>query len=90
MNKATVIVDDQPIGTISPRLYGQFIEHLGRCCYGGLRAGPDTRADAVDGFRRDAVEALEGMPVPLIRWPGRCFTDAMAGATESARQRRGR
>jgi alpha-N-arabinofuranosidase len=75
VNKATVIVDDQPIGTISPRLYGHFIEHLGRCCYGGLRAGPDTRADAVDGFRRDVVEALEGMPVPLIRWPGGCFAD---------------
>ena len=75
MTKATVIVDDQPIGIISPRLYGQFIEHLGRCCYGGLRATPDTQTEVIEGFRRDVVEALRDMPVPMIRWPGGCFAD---------------
>ena len=75
MTKAKVIVDDQPIGTISPRLYGQFVEHLGRCCYGGLRAGSDTRVEAIEGFRRDVVDALRDMPVPLVRWPGGCYAD---------------
>jgi alpha-L-arabinofuranosidase len=34
---------DAPIGTISPRLYGHFAEHLGRCCYEGLWVGPGER-----------------------------------------------
>ena len=40
MNETTLVVrGDSPIGTISPRLYGQFAEHLGRCCYDGLWFG---------------------------------------------------
>jgi alpha-N-arabinofuranosidase len=58
---------DQSIGTISPRLYGHFAEHLGRCCYGGMWAG--------DGFRADVVAALRELAVPFIRWPGGCYAD---------------
>jgi len=73
--EASVVVLDQPIGTISPRLYGHFAEHLGRCCYGGLWAdgGEDGRSKA--GFRADAVEALRELGAPLIRWPGGCYAD---------------
>lgn len=76
MTKASVIVDDAPIGTISPRLYGHFAEHLGRCCYGGLWLGPGKGpVPDVDGFRSDVVEALRELPAPLIRWPGGCYAD---------------
>ena len=45
-----------PIGTISPRLYGHFAEHLGRCCYDGLWVGTDrTDIPQRGGFRTDAV-----------------------------------
>ncbi len=74
MIEARVIVDDQPIGIISPRVYGHFAEHLGRCCYGGLWIGRDA-AGNTDGFRTDVLDALRELPVPLIRWPGGCYAD---------------
>lgn len=67
---------DAPIGTISPRLYGHFAEHLGRCCYGGLWVGADAAGVAHErGFRSDVLAALRALPVPLLRWPGGCYAD---------------
>ena len=62
---------DEPMGTISPRLYGHFAEHIGRCCYDGLWVGPDcAEVPHEAGFRRDVLAALRALPVPLLRWPG--------------------
>lgn len=67
---------DSPIGTISPRLYGHFAEHLGRCCYDGLWLGTEqTAIPTYGGFRKDVVDALKAMPVPMLRWPGGCYAD---------------
>ncbi len=67
---------DAPIATISPRLYGHFAEHLGRCCYDGLWVGADNRAiKHYGGFRADVVDALKAMPTPMLRWPGGCYAD---------------
>jgi alpha-L-arabinofuranosidase len=67
---------DAPIGHISPRLYGHFAEHLGRCCYDGLWLGA-TRPEIPreQGFRSDVLAALRALPVPLLRWPGGCYAD---------------
>lgn len=77
MADATITVRaNDPIGTISPRLYGHFAEHLGRCCYDGLWVGRDHATVPNDhGFRRDVVNALQAMPTPLLRWPGGCYAD---------------
>jgi len=74
---ATVrVLTDEPYGVISPRLYGHFAEHLGRCCYDGLWVGKDcTEIPHEDGFRTDVLEALRAMPVPMLRWPGGCYAD---------------
>jgi alpha-N-arabinofuranosidase len=72
---ATVTVGTEPIGVISPRLYGNFAEHLGRCCYGGLWVGPESDVPNIGGFRKDVVEALRALPTPMIRWPGGCYAD---------------
>lgn len=67
---------NSPIGTISPRLYGHFAEHLGRCCYDGLWVGADnSHIPHSGGFRADVVKALKAMPTPLLRWPGGCYAD---------------
>lgn len=76
MMLATIrIHEDEPYGTISPRLYGHFAEHLGRCCYDGLFVGSDPEIPNIDGFRLDIIEALRAMPTPLLRWPGGCYAD---------------
>jgi alpha-N-arabinofuranosidase len=67
---------DAPIGTISPRLYGHFAEHLGRCCYDGLWVGTHrTDIPQRGGFRTDVIAALHALPVPMLRWPGGCYAD---------------
>ena len=67
---------DAPIGRISPRLYGHFAEHLGRCCYDGLWVGASrTDIPHQGGFRSDVLEALRALPVPMLRWPGGCYAD---------------
>jgi alpha-N-arabinofuranosidase len=67
---------DAPIGTISPRIYGHFAEHLGRCVYEGLWVGDRGGPVATEGgFRSDVLAALKALPVPLLRWPGGCYAD---------------
>ena len=66
---------DRVLGTISPRIYGHFAEHLGRCMYGGLWVGPRSKIPNVKGFRTDAIRALKRLRAPVIRWPGGCFAD---------------
>ena len=76
MVDTTLKIDDSnPIGTISPRLYGQFAEHLGRCCYDGIWVGTQSDIPNQGGLRTDVVNALKNMPVPLLRWPGGCYAD---------------
>lgn len=73
---ATLRIDfGSPIGTISPRVYGQFAEHLGRCCYDGIWVGKNADVPNMEGLRTDVVNALRNMPVPLLRWPGGCYAD---------------
>src|SRR5579859_7642838 len=69
------VLDDEPIGVVSPRLYGHFAEHLGRCCYGGIWVGHHADIPNIRGFRTDVVEALRAISVPLVRWPGGCYAD---------------
>lgn len=75
MRASIRILTDEPLGTVSPRIYGHFAEHLGRCCYDGLWVGRDSEIPNEDGWRSDALEAMRQMPVPLLRWPGGCYAD---------------
>lgn len=60
---------------ISKEIYGHFSEHLGRCIYGGIFVGEDSPIENVNGMRKDVVEALKEIQVPVLRWPGGCFAD---------------
>lgn len=71
--KARLLVDtDRRLGTIDPRIYGNFIEHLGRCIYGGVYDEGSALADA-DGLRKDVLEAARKQRVTQLRWPGGNF-----------------
>ncbi len=60
---------------IAPEIYGQFSEHLGRCIYEGIYVGEDSRIPNHKGMRKDVVEALRDIKLPVLRWPGGCFAD---------------
>jgi alpha-N-arabinofuranosidase len=57
---------------IDPRLYGSFIEHLGRAVYGGIYEPGHLTADA-EGFRRDVKDLVKPLGIPIIRYPGGNF-----------------
>ena len=58
MHTAQVIVDrDFQIGETNPRLFGAFVEHLGRCVYGGIYEPGHPTADE-KGFRRDVLDLI--------------------------------
>ncbi len=65
--------ENQPV--IHKEIYGQFAEHLGRCIYDGIWVGPESEIPNINGYRKDLVEALQTLKVPVMRWPGGCFAD---------------
>lgn len=63
---------DKIVSKIDDRLYGSFIEHLGRAVYGGIYEPGHETADDM-GFRGDVLNAIKEMKVPLVRYPGGNF-----------------
>ena len=66
---------DQGETIINRNIYGHFSEHLGRCIYDGYWVGEDSSIPNVNGIRKDIIEALKKIKVPVLRWPGGCFAD---------------
>ncbi len=62
-----------PIGRFDRRCYGQFIEHLGECIYGGIWVGEDSNIPNVRGYRLDVLDAVKQLNCPIVRWPGGNF-----------------
>lgn len=62
------------IGEVDPRIYGGFIEHLGRCIYGGIFEEGSPLSDE-RGFRRDVLGALDQLRLTSLRWPGGLFAN---------------
>src|SRR6267143_919532 len=60
------------LGTVDRRIFGQFIEHLGRCIYGGVYDEGSPLSDG-RGFRRDVLDAARPLRIPILRWPGGNF-----------------
>jgi alpha-L-arabinofuranosidase len=56
-------------------IFGQFIEHFHRQIYGGIFE-PGSKLSDEQGFRKDVIEALREMKVPVVRWPGGCFVSS--------------
>ena len=71
--KAALILDrDFEIARVDERLFGSFIEHLGRAVYGGIYDPGNPKSDQ-NGFRRDVLEMVRKLNVPIIRYPGGNF-----------------
>lgn len=60
------------VGRVDPRIFGGFLEHMGRAVYGGVYEPGSPHADA-DGWRTDVLEALRGLDMTVMRYPGGNF-----------------
>ncbi len=60
------------IGEIDNRIYGSFIEHIGRAVYNGIYEPTHPTADD-QGFRKDVLELVKKLNVPIVRYPGGNF-----------------
>ncbi|MDP4088326.1 MAG: alpha-N-arabinofuranosidase [Bacillota bacterium] len=73
LKKAKMILDkDYKIGEVDKRIYGSFIEHLGRAVYGGIYEPGHPQADKA-GYRKDVIKLVNELNVPIIRYPGGNF-----------------
>lgn len=70
-NTITIDKDSSPI-EYNKMIFGQFIEHFDNQVYGGI-FDPESKFADEDGFRKDVIEALKEIKVPIVRWPGGCF-----------------
>jgi alpha-L-arabinofuranosidase len=71
--KATVVVEaGAALHQIDRNIYGAFIEHIGRCVYGGVYEETSPLSDD-QGFRKDVMKAASEWRVPILRWPGGNF-----------------
>ena len=59
-------------GEVDRRMYGSFVEHLGRCVYNGIYQPGHPAADE-NGFRNDVKELIRELGVTAIRYPGGNF-----------------
>lgn len=73
MNKTKIIINkDFQVGEVDHRLFGSFVEHMGRVVYGGIYEKNHPTADE-NGFRKDVLEKTKEMGVSVVRYPGGNF-----------------
>jgi alpha-N-arabinofuranosidase len=70
------ILLNEPVGKISPDIYGHFVEHLGGVVYDGIWVGEDSKVPNINGIRKELVEHMRRIKPGVVRWPGGCFADS--------------
>src|SRR2546430_11593425 len=70
---ARVIADPaRTVASLDRRLFGSFVEHIGRCIYGGIYE-PGSKLAGPEGFRQDVLEEVRPLGVSIIPYPGGDF-----------------
>jgi alpha-N-arabinofuranosidase len=73
VSSGRIVIDpDFSIGQVGNRLFGSFVEHIGRSVYTGLFEPGHPTADAL-GLRQDVLELVKELGVKLVRYPGGNF-----------------
>ena len=73
MTQTTITMHSRfQIGTVDPRIFGGFLEHMGRAVYEGVYQPDSTHADG-DGCRSDVLAALRQLNMTAMRYPGGNF-----------------
>jgi alpha-N-arabinofuranosidase len=74
-SQRVVVRTDAEIGVVRPEFHSHFAEHLGSCVYGGLWVGKKSPIPNEDGYRKQALDYLRELGIPVLRWPGGCYAD---------------
>ena len=69
MQVSITAVKDFKISKIDKRIYGSFLEHLGRAIYEGIYE-PDHPDSDENGFRQDVMKLITDLNMPTVRYPG--------------------
>ncbi len=70
---ARLVIDPSfTIAAVDDRMYGSFVEHMGRAVYGGMYEPTHPSADE-DGFRGDVIDLVRELGVTTVRYPGGNF-----------------
>ena len=72
MKAKITVAAEMKVGEIDRRVFGSFIEHLGRAVYGGIYEPGHPLADE-EGFRTDVIKMINELDVPIVRYPGGNF-----------------
>ena len=73
MKKAALYIDRHfPVGEVDKRIFGSFVEHLGRSVYEGVYQPESPFADE-QGMRKDVIDLVRELDVPVVRYPGGNF-----------------
>src|SRR6266498_206467 len=70
------VLIDEPLGTISPNIYGHFAENLSGVVYDGVWVGENSKVPNIHGIRKELVEEMRKINPPIVRFPGGCFADS--------------
>jgi alpha-N-arabinofuranosidase len=70
------VLVNEPLGTISPNLYGHFTENLSGVVYDGIWVGANSKVPNIDGIRKDLIDEMRKIKSPVVRFPGGCFADS--------------
>jgi alpha-N-arabinofuranosidase len=66
----------EPLGVISPNIYGHFTENLSGVIYDGIWVGKDSSVPNEGGIRKELVTEMRKIKPPVVRFPGGCFADS--------------
>ena len=67
---AVIKIDlDRKIGKVDPNIYGAFVEPIRTVVYGSIYDPKSPLADE-NGFRKDFVQLVKELKIPVVRWPG--------------------
>jgi len=73
VTRARIVVDrDFTLGEVPRRIFGSFVEHMGRCVYTGVFEPGHPAADE-EGFRTDVLDLTREMGISVVRYPGGNF-----------------
>ncbi|HZP00298.1 MAG TPA: alpha-L-arabinofuranosidase C-terminal domain-containing protein [Terriglobia bacterium] len=70
------VLPDEPLGTISPNIYGHFAENLSGVIYDGIWVGEDSKVPNIHGIRKELVDEMRKIRPAVVRYPGGCFADS--------------